>query len=110
MQKSYHPKVRVDFAGTTAFARKYGDEAAMQAQQKFEEPSWKKTQTPTPPCDTAHAATLPAVLPPPAPTANPLLCESEKPDELMHSNLLFLGCGIVLGAAAVCLLWTVMTK
>lgn len=105
----YHPKVRVDFAGTAPFARKYGDEAAMQAQQKFEEPSWKKTATA--PCDTTHAATLPAVLPPPAVTSNPLLCATDPPDdEVMHSNLLFLVCGIAVGATAVCLLWTVMAK
>jgi hypothetical protein len=54
---------------------------------------------------------LPAVLPPPAVTVNPLLCATDPPDdEVMHSNLLFLVCGIALGATAVCLLWTVMAK
>lgn len=47
----YHPKTRVDFAGTAAFTRKWGVEEAEKAQRGFERPTWHKSaeqKTPSP--------------------------------------------------------------
>ncbi len=41
-QEGYHPKTNVDFAGTAAFKRKWGEQAAAVQQKKFERPSWTR--------------------------------------------------------------------